>query len=225
MGMLVTEIDQLDEDIEFELIESGKLRKSSDSSNNYVNNKEFYEELVKYHEHKKQCLQNDQPIPPLTEKIGLAIIQIATRRCNSRMYVGYSQNWKQEMIANAILIATIRGHNFDPEKSQNPFAYFTQICDNAIKEQLKKEKAELYVRYKSFEDVRGYLAEEDVQENVTDTESDTLDVQFETRLDYIDKYEQSIRDRKEKNKKQTEEDLGLLQYLDDEFTSTEENRN
>lgn len=222
MGMLVTEIDQLDEDIKFELIESGKLRKSSDSSNNYINNKEFYEELVKYHEHKKQCLKNNQPIPPLTEKIGLAIIQIATRRCNSRMYVGYSQNWKQEMIANAILIATIRGHNFDPEKSQNPFAYFTQICDNAIKEQLKKEKAELYVRYKSFEDVRGYLAEEDVQENVTDTESDTLDVQFETRLDYIDKYEQSIRDRKEKNKKQTEEDLGLLQYLDDEFTSTEE---
>jgi len=223
MSIKITEIDQLEEDIEFELISSGKLKKST-NSNNYINNKEFYEELVKYHEHKNQCLLEDKPIPPLTNKIGEAIIQIATRRCNSRMYVGYSRNWKEEMIANAILVATIRGHNFNPEKSQNPFAYFTQICDNAIKEQLKKEKSELYVRYKSFEDVRGYLAEEDEQHNGSEySEQDTIDVQFETRLEYIDKYETSIKERKEKAKQDKVQDPGLLAFLeDDEFTSEQE---
>jgi DNA-directed RNA polymerase specialized sigma24 family protein len=42
-------------------------------------------------------------------------------------------------------------HNFDPEKSSNPFAYFTQIMYYAFLRRIDKEKKQSYIRYKSME--------------------------------------------------------------------------
>ena len=213
MQIKTTKVESID-DIEFELIQSGKMKESN--SYGYVNNKEFYAELCKYHKRKMECIEQDLPIPPLTNKIGAAIIQIATRRCNSHMYRGYSNNWKEEMISNAIMTATIHGHNFDPERSENPFAYFTQICDNAIKQQLKNEKLELYTRYKSIDEARGFLAEEDEQHNDQDfLEPDSIDVTHEARSSYIDQFEQRVKERKllAKQKKEDERDPGVLILL------------
>jgi len=205
------EITNLD-DIEFKLIKEGKLKESN--GNNYINNKEFYEELCKYHEYKMECLERGDPIPPLTNKIGAAIIQIATRRCNSRNYVGYTNNWKEEMISNAITLATLRGHNFDPNKSNNPFAYFTQVCDNAIKEQLKAEKRQLYIRYKSIDTVRGYAASGDEFDNDPEAAKEEIDIAYEDRLKFINDYEE--RNLNKSSKKDIEEDQGIFRLLDDD---------
>jgi hypothetical protein len=191
------EINSLEE-IEFDLIRQGKMK--AGNSKNYINNKEFYAELCVYHEKKLKALENNEPIPPLSNKIGAAIIQIATRRCNSSMYRGYSNNWKDEMIGNAIMVATLLGHNFDPYYT-NPFAYFTQICDNAIKQQLKSEKRELYIRYKSIDNVRGYSADEGEISNAADVHPEELDVAYKDRLNYINKFEErnfNAREMKEK---------------------------
>lgn len=211
----MTEIDKEEitsiDDIEFKLIKEGKLKKSSES--NYVNNKEFYEELCKYHDYKMECLEAGKDIPPLTEKIGRAIIQIATRRCNSRMYRGYTNNWKEEMICNAITSATLRGHNFDPQKSSNPFAYFTQICDNAIKEQLKAEKKQMYIRYKSYDNVRGYAAEDDEFGNDENLHQEEIDIAYDDRLKFINDYEE--RNLKKKEKEENEADKGVFRLEDE----------
>ena len=42
-------------------------------------------------------------------------------------------------------------HNFSPEKSQNPFAYFTQIIYFAFIRRIQKEKKHLYVKYKEMD--------------------------------------------------------------------------
>lgn len=203
------EIYDIDE-IEFELIKEGKLKAGSDT--NYINNKDFYAELCKYHEYKMKCLEEGKDIPPLTNKIGAAILQIASRRCNSRMYRGYTNNWKEEMISNAVVAATLRGHNFDPSKSENPFAYFTQICDNAIKEQLKKEKKELYIRYKSFDNTRGYAADAGEVENGADVHNEEIDIAYDDRLKFISDYEdRNIQPRKERVAK----DIGNTLFDDD----------
>lgn len=207
MGLIKSEEITSIDDIEFKLIEEGKLKKSN--KDGYINNKEFYEELVKYHEHKKECIAQGKPIPPLTNKIGAAIIQIATRRCNSRMYVGYTNNWKEEMISNACTLATIHGHNFDPEKSNNPFAYFTQICDNAIKEQLKKEKRQLYIKYKQMDESRGYVATDDTFGNDENLHQEEIDVGYDDRLKFINDYEERNFNKKSK-KEESEEDLGIF---------------
>jgi DNA-directed RNA polymerase specialized sigma24 family protein len=41
--------------------------------------------------------------------------------------------------------------NFDPEKSQNPFAYFTQIIYYAFLRRIQKEKKQLEIKNKILE--------------------------------------------------------------------------
>jgi hypothetical protein len=197
----INDIDQVERD----LIKQGKLKENT--GNQYVNNKELYNELIKFHEKKLECLEQGLPIPPFNDKIGSAIIQIATRRCNSRSYYRYTNSWKEEMISNAIATAAIRGHNFDPNKSSNPFAYFTQICDSAIKEQIKKEKKQLYIKYKSIDNARGYMAQEDENSNEDNVYHDEVDIAYEDRLKFINDYE----DRNfSKKKEESEEDKGIF---------------
>ena len=42
-------------------------------------------------------------------------------------------------------------HNFDPEKSSNPFAYFTQIIHYAFLRRIQKEKKQLEIKNKIIE--------------------------------------------------------------------------
>ena len=42
-------------------------------------------------------------------------------------------------------------HNFDPEKSKNPFSYFTQIIYYAFLRRIQKEKKQSYIKYKAIE--------------------------------------------------------------------------
>jgi len=42
-------------------------------------------------------------------------------------------------------------HNFNPERSQNPFAYFTQIIHYAFLRRIQKEKKQLEIKNKIIE--------------------------------------------------------------------------
>lgn len=225
-----SEVDSLS-DVSFDLDKSSPYHeKAVDPKNpkHYINNREFYEELCRYHELKVKALEAGEEIPPLTEKIGKAIIQIATRRCNSWNFVGYSDSWKQEMIANAILVATIRGHNFDPSKTNNPFAYFTQICNNAILEQLKAEKRQLYIKYKQMDLSGGFQASNaagNLDEDFSDDEfssfdpdSDVVsspmqDAAYEDRMKFISEYEERTL-ATSKSKKKPVQDENIITLLD-----------
>ena len=200
-------IDSID-DVEFELIKSGKMKK--DNKDGYINNKQLYNEMVEYNKKKKENLSKGLDIPPLTNTIGAAIIQIATRRCNSRMYVGYTNNWKEEMIGHAIVTATLRGHNFDPELYDNPFAYFTQICDNAIKEQLKKEKKQLYIRYKQIDEHHGFNAEDDANDNDQSAHDEIVDETYNDRLKFISDYEARLEESRNNTKANINEMMNIL---------------
>jgi hypothetical protein len=41
--------------------------------------------------------------------------------------------------------------NFNPEKSTNPFAYFTQIIYYAFLRRIQREKKQLYIKHKALE--------------------------------------------------------------------------
>ena len=73
---------------------------------------------------------------------------------------GYSYN--DEMKGQAILQLVSIGLQFDESKSDNPFAYFTQIAWNAFIRRINKEKKQAYVKHKNFEhfNVFGELSEE-----------------------------------------------------------------
>jgi len=56
------------------------------------------------------------------------------------------------MVLDGILTAikAVKNDNFDPEKSQNPFAYFTQIIWWAFLRRINLEDKEKYIRYKKM---------------------------------------------------------------------------
>ena len=62
-------------------------------------------------------------------------------------------------------------HNFDPEKSKNPFAYFTQIIHYAFLRRIQKEKKQLEIKTKIIEKT-GYDHVMVVEDGANGTSSD-----------------------------------------------------
>jgi hypothetical protein len=118
--------------------------------NDYVDNKRFYEALIKYNEDLTEWIINCDSLknkndsrnlpnePRIPEYIGKCIYLIANNLKRSFKFSGYSYN--DEMVGDAIEDAIKRIKSFDPKKSNNPFAYFTQICYFAMVRRIKAEK-------------------------------------------------------------------------------------
>ena len=56
-----------------------------------------------------------------------------------------------DMISDGIENCVQYMSNFNPEKSKNPFAYFTQIIYYAFVRRIQKEKKQLYIKYKTMD--------------------------------------------------------------------------
>ena len=54
------------------------------------------------------------------------------------------------MISDGIENCVQSAHNFNPERSSNPFSYFTQIIYFAFIRRIQKEKKQLYIKYKTI---------------------------------------------------------------------------
>ena len=63
-------------------------------------------------------------------------------------------------------------HNFNPDKSQNHFAYFTQIIYYAFIRRIQKRKKHLYVKYKEME--RMHYLEDNVEHERHDTSGNLM---------------------------------------------------
>lgn len=201
-----------DNNVESKLIDEGKL--SNKKGKDYVNSKELLEEFKIYHTKLIEAQEKGLPPPKLSDKIGLAIMQIATRRCNSRNYVGYTNNWKEEMIDHATMVCATKAHKFDPINYSNPFAYITQIADNAIKEQIKLEKKQTYIRYKMYDDAKGMYADL-TDENVNSDsleQINELDDMYKNRLEYISDYEERNFNKK-KDEPLNDEPTGIFAFV------------
>jgi DNA-directed RNA polymerase specialized sigma24 family protein len=59
--------------------------------------------------------------------------------------------FREDMISDGIENCVQYIHNFNPEKSQNPFAYFTQIIHYAFLRRIQKEKKQLEIKTKIIE--------------------------------------------------------------------------
>lgn len=116
---------------------------SAKPKRHYVNNKDFYEAIVVY----KQKL-SENPSTKVSDYIGQCILAICNKLSTKPNFIGYS--FRDEMIADGIenCIASVNG--FDPEKSSNPFAYFTQIAWNAFIRRISKEKKQQYIKHKNM---------------------------------------------------------------------------
>lgn len=115
----------------------------------YVNNEKFLEEMKSFREQVLTAKQENKERPRVSNYIGDCLFKIATHLARKPNFANYT--FKEDMISDGVENCLLYIDNFDPEKSQNPFAYFTQIIYYAFLRRIQKEKKHLYIKYKSME--------------------------------------------------------------------------
>ena len=130
-------------------ISPGKTMARRKRSEHYVNNKEFLAALIKYREDVDIAKIRDKPKPVIPRYIGECFLKIANHLSFKPNFVNYM--FKEDMISDGIENCVQYIHNFNPEKSQNPFAYFTQIIHYAFLRRIQREKRQLEIKNKILE--------------------------------------------------------------------------
>ena len=115
----------------------------------YVNNKEFLAAITEYRDKVIRAKEQDKPRPRVTNYIGECFLKIATHLSYKPNFVNYM--FREDMICDGVENCIQYILNFDPEKSSNPFAYFTQIIYYAFLRRIQKEKRQLEIKSKILE--------------------------------------------------------------------------
>ena len=118
-------------------------------SEHYVNNKEFLAALIAYREERELAEAKGLSRPVIPRYIGECFLKIATHLSFKPNFVNYM--FKDDMVSDGIENCVQYIHNFNPEKSQNPFAYFTQIIHYAFLRRIQREKRQLEIKNKILE--------------------------------------------------------------------------
>lgn len=183
------------------------------AQNHYINNKDFLIALIAYKKKVEDCKKKKKPAPPLNEYIGHCFIKIAENLSRKPNFASYT--CREDMISDAVENCLRCVGNFNPEKSKNPFSYFTQIIYFAFLRKISSEKKQLYTRYKAIEqlgllqDVNqgdlGDIGQEDHQFKV-----------YENISDFIVAFEKSKKQKMIKSKRPKKTmSKGILKFMGD----------
>lgn len=115
----------------------------------YVNNKDLYNAMVEFKAKVEENKSIGKQPPRIPHYIGESIMKISTHLAYRPNFANYT--FREEMISDGIENCLLYINNFDPAKSQNPFAYFTQIIYFAFIRRIQKEKKHLYTKYAAIE--------------------------------------------------------------------------
>jgi hypothetical protein len=171
----------------------------------YINNADFLKALTEYKESCKKAKQDKLPSPPIPNYIGECFMKIAEGLSHKPNFINYS--YRDEMISDGIENCLMYFDNFDPSKSSNPFAYFTQIIYYAFLRRIQKEKKQTYVKYKATEQM-GILDEFEMLE-LEDGGMRQFEL-YDNIAEFIETYEDA-----KKNKKVVKKPKGLEKFVEE----------
>ena len=112
----------------------------------YVDNKKFLEAMIEYKDRCKKAEEKNRKKPDVTNYIGECFLKIANHLSYRPNFINYT--YRDDMISDGIENCLQYMDNFNPEKSNNPFAYFTQIIYYAFIRRIQKEKKQMQVKAK-----------------------------------------------------------------------------
>ena len=115
----------------------------------YVDNEKFLEVMRNYREEYLKAKDDETILPQIPDYAGECFLKIANGLSYKPNFINYT--YRQEMISDGIENCLQYIHNFNPEKSKNPFAYFTQIIYYAFIRRIQKEKKQTHVKNKLIE--------------------------------------------------------------------------
>jgi len=116
-----------------------------------VDNKKFFSALVEYRKQIDHAKANGLEKPVVSEYIGECFLKIATHLSYRANFINYS--YRDDMISDGIENCLTAVDKFDPERSTNPFAYYTQIIFFAFVRRIQKEKKQQATKYKLIENI------------------------------------------------------------------------
>lgn len=159
--------------------------------NHYINNSDFLAALVEYKKLSEESKLKNSPKPKIPDYIGECFLKLANNLSKKPNFCMYT--YRDEMVSDAIENCIMYFENFDPDKSSNPFAYFTTVCWWAFVRRIDKEKKQQYVKYKAAENF-GTLDEEELLE-LGDGTINQIQI-YDNLYEFIEKYEIAVKEKK-----------------------------
>ena len=174
------------------------------STKHYINNADFLKALIEYKQRKET-----NPQEPIPNYIGECWMKIAEGLSHKPNFINYPH--REDMIGDGIENCLMYFENFDPSKSNNPFAYFTQIIYYAFLRRIQKEKKQLYVKYKATEQM-GILDEHEFLD-MEGGGSRQFEL-YDNIADFIQTYEVGQKKKKD-DKKSVKKLKGIEKFLEE----------
>ena len=134
-----------------ELVEIQKDTIEIPQTSHYVDNKKFLAALIEYKAGIDAAKEKNEELPQVPRYIGECFIKIATHLSYKSNFINYT--FKDDMISDGIENCLTAAAKFDPAKSSNPFAYYTQIIYFAFIRRIQKEKKHQATKYKIIENL------------------------------------------------------------------------
>ena len=94
----------------------------------------------------KKAKEKGKKKPEVTNYIGECFLKIANHLSYRPNFFNYT--FRDDMISDGIENCLQYMDNFNPDKSKNPFAYFTQIIYYAFIRRIQKEKKQIQIKSK-----------------------------------------------------------------------------
>ena len=140
-------------------------KKKAKKKEHYVNNKDFLVAITAFKEEVESAKIEGLERPRVSNYIGDCIMKIAVHLSHKPNFSNYT--FKEEMICDGIENCLTYIDNFNPEKSQNPFAYFTQIIYYAFIRRIQREKKQTHVKHRIIakQDFTSYVTMEGDESN------------------------------------------------------------
>lgn len=178
-------------------------------SRHYVDNKKFFTVMLQYKNDLNEALEKGNPKPRIPPYVGECLYKIANRLSLKPNFVNYT--FRDEMVSDGLENCIAYINNFNPEKSTNPFAYFTQIIYYAFLRRIEQEKKHLYIKQKTLENFyfEGMLAEQAVGE---DDRNVSVDLDNDYMKNLVRTFDAKLAEKQRKNK---EKRIGLEKFCDE----------
>ena len=171
----------------------------TDKKKHYVDNDKFFLEIKKWKQRVIDAREVDDPDPPSTEYMGECFLKISENLAWRPNFINYT--FRDDLVSDGIENCLLYAHNFNPEKSTNPFSYFTQIIHHSYIRRITKEKKQMHIKYRIIEEER---LKEQLESTTEDNVNHSLEKQYKQYIDSHDKYAVNPQPKKSKKKSKLE---------------------
>ena len=174
----------------------------------YVNNAEFLAAMKEYRvlvlaAKEAGLSKKENGWPQVPHYIGDCLMKIGTHLSYKANFINYS--YREDMILDGVENCLQYIDNFDPERSNNPFAYFTQIIYYAFLRRIAKEKKQTYIKGKLIQDMPFEMFE--LQEQDENGEFQNAYIDYMQQNNNFDDFIERKKEKKKKKKQQTLDDF------------------